>query len=405
MAFVVLAPGRERSVLRRHPWVFSGAIARVEGNPAPGTGVEVRAADGTPLGWGAFSPASQIRVRLWHFEPSAGDVTPDFFASRLQAAVDARRAIAAQPGLDAFRLVNAESDGLPGVVVDRYGDFLVCQFLTAGAEHWKQAFVRGLTALARAPGSPVGPARGIYERSDVDARALEGLAPIAGVLAGAAPPDRLVIQEYGCRFAVQVQRGHKTGFYLDQRENRALLARYAAGADVLNCFAYTGGFGLWALRGEAKHVTHVEASAEALSLAAENLALNELDVTRVEAIEGDVFQVLRRMRDARRQFDLAVLDPPKFAEARGQVERAARGYKDINLLALKLLRPGGVLFTFSCSGAISAELFQKIVAGAAVDSGRPVQIERWLWQAPDHPVALAFPEGAYLKGLVCRVSA
>ncbi len=402
MAAVVLAPGREKSLARRHPWIFSGAIARVEGEPASGATVLVRTSRGEPAGWGAFSPSSQIAVRLWSFDPAV-EIGPAFLRTRLEAACNARLPLAARADLDAFRLVNAESDGLPGLVVDRYGDYLVCQLLSAGAERWKDTWVAGLEAMAAAGHPALSQPRGIYERSDVDVRDKEGLPPRAGVLAGEAPPERVVIDEYGCRFAVEIARGHKTGFYLDQRDNRALLAGYAAGREVLNAFAYSGGFAVWALRGGAQRVTNVESSGAALALADANATLNGYDRAQVENVEGDVFHVLRHYRDSRRQFDLIVLDPPKFAESRAQVERAARGYKDINLLACKLLRPGGVLFTFSCSGLITPDLFQKIVAGAAIDSGRAVKILRWLHQGPDHPVALNFPEGEYLKGLVCQV--
>jgi 23S rRNA (cytosine1962-C5)-methyltransferase len=390
---IVLKAGREKSVLRRHPWIFSGAVAKVTGQPESGDTVEIRAADGTPLAVGAYSPQSQIVVRVWDFE-AATPITPDFFRGRLERALSMRRTLSAPS--TAGRLVNAESDGLPGLVVDRYGDFLVCQFLSAGAERWKSEVVGLLGELA--------PCQGIYERSDVNVREKEGLSPATGVLAGSAPGDLLEIEEGGCRFWVDVKRGHKTGFYLDQRENRAIVGELARGREVLNCFAYTGSFGVYALRGGATRVTNVEASTPSLELARRNLELNGLDPGLAENVEGDVFQVLRRYRDARRQFDLIVLDPPKFAESHSQIERATRGYKDINLLALKLLRPGGLLATFSCSGLVTPDLFQKIVAGAALDAGRDAQILRRLSQAPDHPVALNFPEGEYLKGLICRVA-
>jgi len=400
MATIILKAGRDKSLRRRHPWIFSGAIDRWAGAPpASGATVAVQAAEGTALGWGAWSPLSQIAVRMWAFDP-ATEITPELFHERLRLALAARQPLHQRADLTAYRLVNAESDGLPGLVVDRYGGYLVCQCLTAGAEFWKSTLVEQLGDLAP---KFIGPVAGIYERSDVDVREKEGLAPTAGPLAGDAPPETVTVQEYDCRFEVQIRTGHKTGFYLDQRENRRLLAEYAAGAEVLNCFAYTGGFGVWALRGGARQVTNVESSAAALELAAANTKLNGFDQSQVENVAGDVFNVLRRYRDSRRQFDLIVLDPPKFAESRAQVDGAARGYKDINLLAFKLLRPGGGLFTFSCSGLITPDLFQKIVAGAAADSGRDAQIVRRLSQGPDHPVALSFPEGEYLKGLVCRV--
>jgi 23S rRNA (cytosine1962-C5)-methyltransferase len=396
MPAIILKPGREKSLLRRHPWIFSGAIAQVDGKPESGETVEVHAADGAHLGWGAYSPQSQIAARVWTFNPALS-IASEFFRAQLTKALAMRLdlgAWAADP-TSASRLVNAESDGLPGLVVDRYADYLVCQFLSAGAERWKREIVRLLDELV--------PNKGIYERSDVEVREKEGLPPTTGVLAGSLPPALVEIREGECRFLVDVVRGHKTGFYLDQRENRALVARYAAGREILNCFAYTGGFSVWALRGGAIRVTNVETSAAALDLGQRQAELNGLNLGQLENVEGDVFQVLRRYRDARRQFDLIILDPPKFAESHSQVERASRGYKDINLLAFKLLRGGGVLFTFSCSGLVTADLFQKIVAGAALDSGREVQIVQRLTQAPDHPVALNFPEGEYLTGLVCRL--
>ena len=401
MATVTLKVGREKSLQRRHPWIFSGAIERVDGDPALGATVAVRGPAGDLLGWGAWSPHSQIAVRVWTFDPAV-EIGPAFFRERLQSAMAARQPLHTDPQLNAYRLVNAESDGLPGLVVDRYADYLVCQFLSAGADAWKAEIVAVLAEVAPAF---MGSVAGIYERSDVDVRAKEGLAPRTGGLSGIEPPTLLTVQEYGCQFQVDVHAGHKTGFYLDQRENRRWLADYAAGAEVLNCFAYTGGFGVWALRGGAQRVTNVDTSAPALALAESNLKLNGFDPARAEHVMGDVFAVLRRYRDSRRTFDVIVLDPPKFAESRAQMDGATRGYKDINLLALKLLRPGGTLFTFSCSGLITPDLFQKIVAGAAEDAGREAQIVRRLSQGPDHPVALSFPEGEYLKGLVVRVGA
>lgn len=391
---LTLKPQREKSLLRRHPWVFSGAVAEVRGDPSPGATVDVVAADGSWLARAAYSPHSQIVARVWTFD-AAEEIEAPFFRARLERAVALRQALGLIAPASAVRLVNAESDGLPGLVVDRYGDFLVCHFLSAGAEAWKRTIVDEMQALP--------PCAGVYERSDVEVREKEGLPRVTGVLAGEPPPERVLIEENGARFWIDLRHGHKTGFYLDQRDNRALLTRYAPGREVLNGFAYSGGFGVMALLGGAAHVTNVETSAAALELARLNVDVNGLDPARLTNTEGDVFAVLRQYRDARRQFDLIVLDPPKFAESRHQVERAARGYKDINLLAFKLLRPGGVLFTFSCSGAVEAALFQKIVADAALDAGREAHIVQRLTQAADHPVALNFPEGEYLKGLVCRV--
>ncbi len=394
MAKVILRKKRDASVHRRHPWIFSNSVHRVEGVEQRGETVQIYSADGASLGAGAWSPASQIRVRIWSFEADA-TIDADFFRERLMQSLRFREALRRAPAISAYRLVNAESDGLPGIIVDRYGEYLVCQFLSAGAEYWKEEIVRQLTELL--------PVEGIYERSDGENRAREGLSPVSGVLWGREPPDTVEIQEGKLRYLADLRKGHKTGFYLDQRENRAMIPEFSAGADVLNCFAYTGGFGLWALQGGAGSLTNVDTSADALALARRNIDRNGLDSQRVENISADVFQLLRKFRDADRKFDLIVLDPPKFAGSAGQVKRAARGYKDINLLAMKLLRPGGTLFTFSCSGHIDPPLFQKIVAGAALDAGADVRIIRFLSQGADHPVALPFPEGLYLKGLVCRV--
>lgn len=286
---------------------------------------------------------------------------------------------------------------MPGLIVDRYDDYLVCQFLSAGAEFWKAEIVDSLATGGFLTG------RGAFERSDVDVREKEGLPLATGVLFGEEPPDLIEISEYGARFFVDVKRGHKTGFYLDQRENRRIAGELAPGREVLNAFAYTGGFAVTTLRGRATHVTNVESASGALALARRNAALNGFDEAMCENIEADVFAALRKFRDAGRSFDVVVLDPPKFAQTSWQVEKAGRAYKDINLLAFKLLRPGGLLITFSCSGAVPADLFVKIVRGAALDAGREAQIIRRLTQASDHPVLLSFPEGEYLKGLVLRL--
>lgn len=394
MPTVHLKPGREKSLLRRHPWIFSGAIDRLEGRPEPGDTVEVRSATGMVLGHGAFSQRSQITVRMWTFQPDRG-VTADFLHERLASAVEARRTLGLLSPSGACRLVNAESDGMPGLIVDRYTGFLVCQFLAAGVERWKSEIVTHLQTLL----SPAG----IYERSDAGVRAKEDMGPSTGLLTGLEPPDLVEIEEGPCRFAVDIRRGQKTGFYLDQRENRALVADYAPGAEVLNCFAYTGAFGVWALKGGAKSVQHVESSSDSLGVARHHAHLNDLAPAACEYRAGDVFQVLREYRAAGRRFDLIVLDPPKFVDAQAQLERGSRGYKDINLLACSLLRTGGSLFTFSCSGRMPTDLFQKIVADGALDAGREAQILRRLSQAQDHPTALAFPEGTYLKGFVLRV--
>ena len=391
---LTLKPGRDRSVLRHHPWIFASAIDKVSGAPQAGETVRVVTQQGERLGWAAWSPDSQIRARMWSFDPR-DTIDLDFFHRKLEQAFRLRESLANDPLTNAYRLVHAESDGLPGLIVDRYADTLVMQCLTAGMEVWRDPLADLLMEMTGASG--------LYERSDADVRQLEGLPERSGLLRGQLPPGDLVLLEHGLKFQVDVQKGHKTGFYLDQRDNRARLRSVAQGRSVLNCFAYTGGFAVYALAGGAASVVSIDTSAEALALGRVNLGLNRLSGDRDDWIEGDVFQVLRQMRDQSRRFDLIVLDPPKFAPTISQAERAARGYKDINLLALKLLAPGGLLFTFSCSGGISAELFQKIVAGAALDASVNASIVGVMSQGADHPVALNFPEGAYLKGLILAV--
>jgi 23S rRNA (cytosine1962-C5)-methyltransferase len=394
MHAVVIKTGREASLLRRHPWVFSGAVARLVGRPGRGETVRLLTADGRALAVGAYSPESQIRVRVWDSDPQT-DIDAAFFHRRVQDAIAWRKRLPQLRDTDAWRLVNGENDGLPGLVVDRYADFAVCQFLSAGADAWRDEIVAALRAQL--------PLKGIFERSDTEARRKEGLAPSVGPLWGAPPPERIDITEGALRFQVNVHTGHKTGFYLDQRENRRLIALYSAGARVLNAFAYTGAFGFWALAGGARSVTHLEASADAMALAETHTRLNGFDPCRTDFTTADVFQQMRAYRDEGRRFDLVILDPPKFAATAGQVPKAARGYKDINLLAFRLLRPGGTLFTFSCSGHVDPALFQKIVFDAALDAGCKARILHDLGQAPDHPVALNFPEGRYLKGLVVGI--
>lgn len=385
---LILKPGREKSLLRRHPWVFSGAIARIGGDPPVGATVAVHAHDGRFLAWAAYSPTSQIAARAWSFDP--GDsVDAGFIARRIRHTAGLRR----RPPDGGTRLVNAESDGLPGLIVDRYAAVAVIQCNSAGAAHWRDAVADALTGLE-------GIER-VYERSDADVLQLEGLGSRTGWLRGSGD-TRVRIVENGLQFTVDVARGQKTGFYLDQRVNRETVARHAAGRSVLNVFCYTGGFSLHALQAGASEVLSVDSSADALALAREHVLLNDLPAERASWLEADAFACLRALRDQARQFDLVVLDPPKFAPTPAAAQRAARGYKDINLLAFKLLRQDGLLATFSCSGGVSRELFQKIVAGAAVDAGVDAQILHRFEAAPDHPVGLHFPEGEYLKGLLCR---
>jgi 23S rRNA (cytosine1962-C5)-methyltransferase len=395
MTQMILHHGKERSVLRRHPWLFDGAVERLAGRAKSGDTVEVVSAEGRPLGKAAWSPNSRIRARMWSFNP-AETIDDAFFKRRIAAALARRAALPELAGQQGLRLIHGESDGLPGIICDQYGDTLVLALSSAGAEKWRDAIVR---ALIKATGC----AR-IYERSDADLRSLEGLPTRCGYLHGAEPTAPLVIEESGVRMAVDIVAGHKTGFYLDQRDNRQLCRQLARGRRVLNCFCYTGGFSLQALAGGAASVLSIDSSGPALASAANNLALNpEIEPGRAQWREADVFNELRALALAGEKFDLVVLDPPKFAPSPAHAERAARAYKDINLYGFKLLAPGGILMTYSCSGGIGIELFQKIVAGAAQDAKVEARIVRRLTAAADHPVLLDFPEGEYLKGLVCQV--
>jgi 23S rRNA (cytosine1962-C5)-methyltransferase len=414
MKTIRLRDGKERSLLRRHPWIFDGAIA--SGSADAGETVRVESHAGQFLGWAAFSPSSKIRARVWSFD-EAQRIDAPFFIARIAQAIRARSLFDIQS--DGLRLIHGESDGLPGLVVDRYADTLVAQFLSCGTERWKDVIVQALlaqTGLTR-----------LYERSDASVRTLEGLPEATGWLAGAMaaargslPPEgaelrlgrpgasfagdtAITITEHDWKLILDVAEGHKTGFYLDQRDSRQKFASYARRLqfkDVLNCFCYTGGFTVAALAGGARHVTSIDSSAPALALAQANVALNGFDASRSTLIDADVNASLRQYQKEGRSFDAIVLDPPKFAPTIKHAERAARAYKDINRLALSILAPGGVLFTYSCSGGISADLFHKIVASAGSDAGVDAFITERMGGAPDHPMTVAFPEGEYLKGLV-----
>ena len=391
---VTLQVGRDKSLRLKHPWVFSGAIAMVDGSPASGETVAIHAADGQFMATAAWSPSSSIRARVWSFD-ARETIDDAFIAGRVRAAVAARK-----PMLDAAhtgcRLVHAESDGLPGVIADRYGEVVVVQLHNAGAEAWRDSIV---AALVDATGCAA-----VYERSDAEVRALEGLPPRTGAAYGALP-ERVSLLEDDLAYDIDVATGQKTGFFLDQRENRRRIRALATRRDVLDCFCYTGGFTVAALAGDAQSVLAIDSSADALAQAKRNAAQNGIDDTRCAWRDADVFAELRKLRDSAKTFDLIVLDPPKFAPTARHMEKAARAYKDINLLALKLLRPGGLLATFSCSGGISAELFQKIVAGAALDAAADAAIVGRFAPGADHPIALNFPEADYLKGLLVRKKA
>ncbi len=392
MKSVRVRDGKERSLLRRHPWVFDGSVAA--GKADSGETVRVDASDGRFLAWAAYSPMSSIRLRAWSFDESER-IDAAFFARRIAAAIALRRRLPIAS--DGLRLIHGESDGLPGLVVDRYADVLSAQFLSAGVERWKAVIADALMAQT-------GAAR-LFERSDTSARQREGLAPLTGWLRGAdaGAQTAVAIREHGWTLGLDVASGHKTGFYLDQRDNRKLFAdtvRHFGFERVLNCYCYTGGFSVAALAGGAAHVTAIDSSAPALAEAAANVARNGFDAARHEPVDADVNQSLRTHLDAGRSFDAIVLDPPKLAPTAAHAERAARAYKDINRLALQLLRPGGALFTFSCSGGIGADLFHKIVAGAGLDAGVDGFFYARLGAAPDHPMTVNFPEGEYLKGWV-----
>ncbi len=385
----MLAKGREKSLLRRHPWVFSGAVARMEGKAAPGETIDIVDHQGKWLARAALSPASQIRARVWTFDPNE-TIDIAFFTRRLTQAQQWRDWLAKKDGLDSYRLIAGESDGLPGVTIDRFGNFLVLQLLSAGAEYQRPALVSALQACY--------PECSIYDRSDVAVRKKEGMELAQGPVSGELPPDLLAIEEHGMKLLVDIKGGHKTGYYLDQRHSR-----YVEDKRVLNCFSYTGGFAVSALMGGCRQVISVDTSQDALDVAKQNVELNQLDLSKAEFVRDDVFKLLRKYRDQGETFDVIVMDPPKFVENKSQLHGACRGYKDINMLAIQLLNPGGILLTFSCSGLMTTDLFQKIVADAATDAGRDVQFIEQFRQAADHPVIASYPEGLYLKGFACRV--
>ena len=393
-ARVILKPGREKPVRQRHHWIFGGAIARIDDEAADGAVVDVLADDGSFLARGTINRRSQIVVRLLTWDETE-NVDEAFWRGRLE------RAIATRPaGSTTGRLVSAENDGLPGLVVDRYGDWLVLQSLTLGIETHKSIIVQALAELTGA--------QGIYERSDADVREKEGLASSTGLLFGAEPPPLIEITEQAdkgrvLRFEVDVRRGHKTGFYLDQSVNRRRVAPWCRGGEVLNLFAFTGAFAVHALAAGAARVLNVDSSADALRQARRNLELNKFTAADEDFIEGNVFKILRRFRNDERKFDAIICDPPKLVFSAAQIDRATRAYKDLNLVAMQILKPGGILATFSCSGMVSPDLFQKVIFGAALDARRDVQIIEKLGHPPDHPILLSFPEGEYLKGLLCRV--
>ena len=391
---LVLAKGREKSLLRRHPWIFSGAVARLEGKVALGETIDIIDAHGKWLARAAYSPASQICARVWSFDRNE-TIDTDFFVRRLEQAQQWREWLAVRDGLDSYRLIAGESDGLPGITIDRFSHFLVLQLLSAGADYQRPLLVEALQKLY--------PECSIYERSDVAVRKKEGLPLTQGLISGELPPSLLAIEEHGMKLLVDIQQGHKTGYYLDQRDSRFATRGYVENKRVLNCFSYTGGFAISALMGNCSQVVSVDTSQEALDIAKQNVELNQLDLSKAEFLRDDVFKLLRKYRDSGEKFDVIIMDPPKFVENKNQLSGACRGYKDINMLACQLLNPGGILMTFSCSGLMTTDLFQKIIADAALDAGRELQFIEQFRQAADHPVIASYPEGLYLKGFACRV--
>lgn len=394
--FLKLNPGREKSLLRRHVWIFSGAVADYPGEAVPGETVEVFDAGNNFLARAAYSPDSQLVARVWTFDRDE-QIDEAFFARRIKAAVEYRHFLKLDDPKGGCRLINSEADGLPGLVVDRYAGVLVIQITSAGVEFHRDVIVKLLAEITGAAS--------IYERSDVSVRAKEGLAERSGLLYGAQPPNPVIIEENGARFAVDVRHGQKSGFYFDQRCARAAVAAYAPGRTVLNAFSYTGAFAVAALLAGAEHVINIDSSAPALKQAAHNLEMNRIKPEHYENRTADVFTELRKLVEEGRRFDLVILDPPKFIESQKALVRGCRAYQDIARLGYQLLNPGGLLFNFSCSGLMTPELFQKITADAALDAGVRARLVRHLEQAPDHPVSLAVPEGFYLKGLVTRISA
>lgn len=392
-ASIKLAKGRDKSLRRRHPWIFSRGIESITGEPALGETVDVFAHNGQWLAKAAYSPNSQIRARVWSFEKQNIDLA--FFIKRIQQAQMLREETISQGQLTGYRLIAAESDSLPGITIDKYQDYLVCQFLSAGAEYQKEVVVEALKHCF--------PDCSVYERSDVAVRKKEGLEETTGLLHGVEPAEPVVIEENGIKIQVDIPHGHKTGFYLDQRDSRLHAMKYVKDKQVLNCFSYTGGFGLYALKGGAERVINVDVSQPALDIARKNAEINGFDLKKAVFLNADVFKILREYRDQGTKFDVVIMDPPKMVSSKKNLTSGARGYKDLNMLAIQILKPGGTLLTYSCSGLMESGLFQKIIADAALDSGREVKFVEAFTQASDHIIDTAYPEGLYLKGFAAKV--
>jgi 23S rRNA (cytosine1962-C5)-methyltransferase len=391
---IILKPGREKSVLQKHPWIFSGAIAKIEGTPSPGEIIRLLDFKKKFLAYGYYNRASQIAVRILEWD-EAKIIDENWWIGKIADSIARRQRLADDSQTDSYRLIFGESDLLPGLIVDKYTDYIVIQFLTAGTENTKSIIVSALNELLKPDG--------IYERSDAEIRSLEELSPASGLLAGKNPPEKLEIHEHGNRFMIDIAGGHKTGHYLDQRDNRLIIGKFGAGLDILDCFCYTGGFSISALANGANSATLVDSSNAALDLARANIELNRLSSSKAQFIEADIFEHLRKTVQSGKSYDMIILDPPKFAASKAHLKKALSAYKDINMQAIKILKPGGVLVSFSCSGIVSAESLKVTLFWAATDANRPVQIIEKLGQPSDHPILLSFPESEYLKGFICRV--
>ena len=395
LGLVKLKKGKESIIKFRHPWIFSGAIDKVENVEENGQLVLVSSSNNQPLAIGSYSFYSQIAVRIWSFDISS-KVDKSLLLKRFNSALELRKNIINRSETNAFRVINSESDHIPGLIVDFYAGYYVIQFLSAGVEYFRKEIIEIISNQSDCIG--------IYERSDSDVRIKENLPLQTKLLFGDSIPEKVLIKENGICFGVDIQKGHKTGFYLDQRDNRLILKNFCKNKNILNCFCYTGGFSAYALTNGANYVVNIDSSAKALELANENHRLNFISDDMYENIEADVFKTLRTFREENRKFDIVILDPPKFADSAANIQKAARAYKDINLLSLQLLNHGGFLFTFSCSGHISRDLFNKIVNDAALDAGREIKFLSYLNQSKDHPILSSFPESYYLKGLLCYVN-
>jgi 23S rRNA (cytosine1962-C5)-methyltransferase len=394
MVDVILKKGKEKAALQRHPWIFSGALDKVKGSPENGEVVKVLSANKDFLAYGYYNDKSRVAVRLLEWAEDQ-TINKDWYQQKVRTAIAARKHVLRKGDTNTCRLVFSEADFLPGLIVDQYADFLSLQILSAGMENIKADIIEILK-------EELNP-KGIFDKSDASARTHESLDGEQGLLWGENPPEFLEVKENGILYHINIAGGQKSGFYCDQRDNRLLLADYAEGKRVLDCFSYSGGFSLNSLKLGATHVTSVDSSALALETLQQNIGLNNFAADRSTSIQSDVNKQLRAFKEEGKTFDIVVLDPPKYAPSRSALDRAARAYKDLNRLGMGLLESGGLLATFSCSGAVDIETFKQIIAWAALDAGKEVQIVKQFNQPEDHPVRISFPEGEYLKGLLVRV--